>query len=107
MRLHIQKSDGHSNDHVLQTLDVDAVLVATGYSRNGHEHILEQTRHLLPTGTSDFKVARDYRVTFDEAKVDADAGIWLQGCNESTHGVSGFNYFPSPKLATAARRFFQ
>ncbi|KAI9704350.1 MAG: hypothetical protein M1836_007212 [Candelina mexicana] len=88
VRLHIQKSNGHDADDVLGTLDVDAVLVATGYTRNAHEYILERTKQLLPSNTSNFGVARDYRINFDEAKVDSNAGIWLQGCNEETHGLS-------------------
>jgi L-ornithine N5-oxygenase len=35
-----------------------------------------------------FPVRRDYKVDFDEQKLDGNAGIWLQGCNEKTHGVS-------------------
>ncbi|KAI9724315.1 MAG: hypothetical protein M1812_000382 [Candelaria pacifica] len=88
LRLHVQKSNGHNADNGSDTLEVDAVLVATGYSRNAHEYILEQTRHLLPINKSNFPVARDYRINFDENKVDANAGIWLQGCNEGTHGLS-------------------
>ncbi|KAI9815348.1 MAG: hypothetical protein M1827_002829 [Pycnora praestabilis] len=73
-----------------ESMEVDAVLVATGYVRDAHEDMLKQARHLMPGGdTPDnkWRVQRDYRIVFNE-KVDPKAGIWLQGCNESTHGAS-------------------
>ena len=84
------------HDKQKDSLDVDYVFAATGYVHNAHESILAPAEHLLPLSCSDenetspsrFRVARDYRVQFDEDKVDSEqAGIWLQGCNESTHGV--------------------
>lgn len=73
-------------------LEVDYVFTATGYRRNAHEEMLADSRALLPESQATaekFPVARDYRVLYDEAKVDGDqAGVWLQGCNEGTHGVS-------------------
>ncbi len=33
-------------------------------------------------------INRDYSVKFEPGSVHEDAGIWLQGCNESTHGLS-------------------
>lgn len=78
-----------------ECLAATMVFFATGYVRNAHERILAGTRDLLPQGCESFKVARDYRVNYDEAKVDGNAaGVWLQGCNEKTHGVST----PSPWL---------
>jgi len=74
-----------------EELDVDAVIVAAGYLRDAHELLLTNCRSLLPGGeTPDKKwsVARNYRVQFEKNTVSQDAGIWLQGCNESTHGVS-------------------
>ena len=41
-----------------------------------------------------FPVGRDYKVQYAEGKVEEGAGVWLQGCNEKTHGVS-FTFFPS------------
>jgi L-ornithine N5-oxygenase len=75
-----------------EQLTFDAVFVATGYVRDAHEGILRKTRALLRhrqrDGTGKLPVRRDYKIDFDEEKVSDDAGIWLQGCNESTHGVS-------------------
>jgi L-ornithine N5-oxygenase len=74
-----------------EDLEVDYVFTATGYMRNAHEDILSEIRGLIPEALSregKIPVARDYRVQYDEKKVDSQrAGIWLQGCNEGTHGV--------------------
>ena len=72
-------------------MDLDLVIVATGYLRNTHEDILKNAQHLMPGGEAPDKrwtVSREYRVQFEPGKVADDAGIWLQGCNERTHGVS-------------------
>jgi L-ornithine N5-oxygenase len=74
-----------------EDLEVDHVFTATGYQRNAHEDMLSETRQLLPPDLekeSNFPVARNYRIQFDETKIAREAGIWLQGCNEGTHGVS-------------------
>lgn len=66
------------------------VFIATGYTRNAHEEILSATQELLPDVQRDdgFPVARNYRVEYDKKKVEERSGVWLQGCNENTHGVS-------------------
>lgn len=69
-----------------ETLDVDLVVVATGYDRMGHKSIMRELEYLSPG--KDWAVDRDYRVQFQEGAVQDDAGIWLQGCNEATHGLS-------------------
>lgn len=74
-----------------QILDVDAVFVATGYLRNLHETLLKDARHLMPGGDlkdAKWTVQRDYRINFMDKAVSDDAGVWLQGCCETTHGVS-------------------
>ncbi|KAH7370186.1 L-lysine 6-monooxygenase (NADPH-requiring)-domain-containing protein [Rhexocercosporidium sp. MPI-PUGE-AT-0058] len=74
-----------------EDLQVDAVFVATGYERSAHEEMLVKTRGLLTEAARELKkfpVRRDYKIAFDENKVVANAGVWLQGCNESTHGLS-------------------
>jgi L-ornithine N5-oxygenase len=74
-----------------EEVEVDYVFTATGYVRNAHENILSEVRHLLPEDLQKegkFNVARDYRVKLDVGQVDGGAGVWLQGCNEGTHGVS-------------------
>lgn len=97
IRLHIQDqsllylSDDPNAKERLEVLDVDAVFVATGYRRDLHETLLQDARHLMPGGDlqdAKWQVQRDYRINFADKKVSEDAGVWLQGCNESTHGVS-------------------
>lgn len=97
IRLHIRDQSPLylSDDPVAQerheVVDVDAVFVATGYHRDLHETLLKDARHLLPGGDlrdAKWEVRRDYRLHFADKKVSDDAGVWLQGCCESTHGVS-------------------
>lgn len=79
-----------------QILDVDAVFVATGYLRNLHETLLKDARHLMPGGDlkdAKWTVQRDYRVNFENKAVSEDAGVWLQGCCETTHGVSSIRVY--------------
>lgn len=71
--------------------DFDAVIVATGYNHSVTRGLLENTRDLLPkdkTGRECWNVGRDYKLQYREGKVSANAGIWMQGCCEITHGVS-------------------
>lgn len=97
LRLHIAQGDHNPNGllygqtEVSEVLDFDAVIVATGYLRDTHEMLLKPARHLLPGGDVEGKkweVSRDYKVRFEQGTVSDDAGIFLQGCCESTHGVS-------------------
>ncbi len=77
-----------------RVLEVDLVVVATGYHRDGHEELLRSARHLMPGGDTPGKrwtVSRDYRAQLDDRKVSQSAGVWLQGCNEDTHGVRPAN----------------
>lgn len=94
----LEKSTDHS-------LDVDAVIVATGYTRTAHESMLRPVESLRAKDHSPkdskakekekeedsaggWKVHRNYRLNLDPEKVRGNAGIWLQGCNEETHGLS-------------------
>lgn len=71
---------------VESTVGFDAVLLGTGYVRNAYESILKSAKGLLHDGK--FAVGRDYGVIFKDGAVAKDSGVWLQGCNEKTHGVS-------------------
>jgi L-ornithine N5-oxygenase len=97
LRLHIAKRDLNPNGplygeaEVSEIMEFDAVVVATGYLRDSHEWLLKPARHLMPGGDGEGKkwgVTRDYKVKFEEGTVSEDAGVFLQGCCESTHGVS-------------------
>ncbi|KAG5968000.1 hypothetical protein E4U58_002043 [Claviceps cyperi] len=92
-----------------ETIEADLVIAATGYRRDAHVGMLKDAWHLLPKavpGGSEFSkgisgwnvdteqgerkiaVGRDYKVKFMPGAVAEDAGIWLQGCCEGTHGLS-------------------
>lgn len=66
------------------------VFVATGYSVSAHQAMLRPLRRLFVEGeTCGFpETERNYRVKFHKDVVRRDAGIWLQGCCEQSHGVS-------------------
>lgn len=84
------KRSDKAEDEV-EDLEVDYVFTATGYERNAHEEMVSDLRTLLPehmAAAEKLPVGRNYRVEYDEQKVGSQAGIWLQGCNEETHGVS-------------------
>ncbi|KAL1978708.1 hypothetical protein VTN31DRAFT_1567 [Thermomyces dupontii] len=68
----------------------DLVVLATGYQRDPVSGILSNLKALLsrPDSGEEFHVQRDYRLTFRPGVVRDDAGIWLQGSCESTHGIS-------------------
>lgn len=88
-----------------EDLDVDLVVSATGYRRDAHVEMLREAWSLLPAvsakgGAVDgwevqvgeqkkkMEAGRDYGVRFEEGAVQSGSGVWLQGCNEGTHGVS-------------------
>ena len=65
----------------------DCVVFATGYKSNTTETVLKKLEPLLDAPAGQFAVDRDYRLRFKEGSVSQDAGVWLQGWCESTHGV--------------------
>ncbi|KAI7214193.1 hypothetical protein KC365_g14012, partial [Hortaea werneckii] len=94
VKLHLQNNSGDycaRKQSGVETLDVDLIVVASGYQRDSHEDMLQDLRHLMPEGDAPEKrwtVRRDYGVEFAEGAVSPDAGLWLQGCNEQTHGLA-------------------
>ncbi|KAA8652309.1 hypothetical protein EYZ11_011668 [Aspergillus tanneri] len=91
MRIHLKSAREEAKNAVdegKETLEVDALMVATGYFRNAHERLLGSVQHLRPVGQEEWSPNREYRVELDPGKVSAQAGIWLQGSNEKTHGLS-------------------
>ena len=82
---------GESKCSTQEILDVDILIAATGYTRDAHEEMLGPAEFLRPDQDNEekkWRVTRDYRVVFKAGSVSDDAGVWLQGCNESTHGLS-------------------
>ncbi|PGH13041.1 hypothetical protein AJ79_03878 [Helicocarpus griseus UAMH5409] len=68
----------------------DLVVLATGYTRNPFATMLKPLEKIVePLATGEeYHVDRDYRLRFHQGKIQRDAGIWLQGCCESSHGLS-------------------
>jgi L-ornithine N5-oxygenase len=87
LRLTLEKVHSVKNEEP-EFLEVDAVIVATGYSRDAHEDMLKELEHLKPNKSGEWHVRRNYQIDFNNELVDQDAGIWLQGANESSHGIS-------------------
>ncbi|EHL01090.1 putative L-ornithine 5-monooxygenase [Glarea lozoyensis 74030] len=81
--LRFQCKDGGEEE-----MEADYVFAATGYRRNVHEDMLGSVRDLVVEEGGKMGVRRDYGVRFTEGSVDEGAGVWLQGCNEGTHGLS-------------------
>ncbi|KAJ9204032.1 hypothetical protein DTO271D3_3773 [Paecilomyces variotii] len=88
IRIHVESAKKNASPEDTEILEVDALMVATGYLRNAHEGLLEKVQQLRPAGQNEWKVGRNYGVELDRSKVSRQAGIWLQGCNENTHGLS-------------------
>lgn len=88
IRIHVESAKKNASPEDTEVLEVDALMVATGYLRNAHEGLLEKVQQLRPAGQNEWKVGRNYGVELDRSKVSRQAGIWLQGCNENTHGLS-------------------
>ncbi|KAH8809021.1 L-lysine 6-monooxygenase (NADPH-requiring)-domain-containing protein [Xylogone sp. PMI_703] len=87
------KLSGTSRDQNSYNEEITAnyIFSGTGYLRNAYEDLLKETKDLLPSNSKSerpYPVSRNYRVLYDEHKVHEKAGVWLQGCNEATHGLS-------------------
>lgn len=80
----------------------DMVVAATGYRRNPFLSILEELKPLLLSGPGNngHLVQRNYRVLFQPGSVVRDAGVWLQGSCENSHGVSLSQFFIVAHLRT-------
>ena len=89
-RIQLRVREGLTGVEIPCPESFDFVFVATGYSQSAHEAILRPLarwfangeRHGLP------QTERDYRIKFHEGIVSREAGVWLQGCCEESHGVS-------------------
>ena len=66
---------------VVDAQHYDAVILATGYERQMHRHLLAPLAEYL----GDFEVDRDYRIVTDPR---CKAGIYMQGFSQASHGLS-------------------
>ncbi|PTQ68994.1 lysine N(6)-hydroxylase/L-ornithine N(5)-oxygenase family protein [Pseudomonas sp. GV071] len=71
----------HSASGELDVHRYDAVVLATGYERQMHRHLLEPLSQYL----GDFDVDRDYRVITDAR---CQAAVYMQGFCQASHGLS-------------------
>lgn len=85
-QLRLKLKDTSNEEISTSESSFDLAILGTGYERNGHEILLEPTRHLLQENR--FAVERNYRLKFRKDAVANDCGIWLQGCCEDSHGLS-------------------
>lgn len=111
--------DGFVDASQDEIIEADLVIAATGYRRDLHVGMLKDAWDLLPKttpgdvefskgisgwnvdteqGERKIAVGRDYKVKFAPGAVAEDAGVWLQGCCEGTHGVSCLASFPVAHL---------
>lgn len=77
-----------SSKSSIETLSVDAIILATGYRRDAHIDMLKDCQGIQHNQDNLWQPERDYRLKLDPQLVEDGMGIWLQGCNESTHGLS-------------------
>ncbi|WP_434034550.1 lysine N(6)-hydroxylase/L-ornithine N(5)-oxygenase family protein [Cupriavidus sp. a3] len=80
VRLDIARRDDGA--HQLQRYD--AVILATGYRRELHQSLLAPLASYLDDARG-FQADRDYRL---QMAPGCQAGVFLQGCCEATHGLS-------------------
>ena len=71
-----------------ESVTVDAVILATGYHRDSHVEMLQDCQRINESKDGSWEPQRDYSLKLDRSQVSKDMGIWLQGCNESTHGLA-------------------
>lgn len=82
------KQAGDLRDLHPETLIVDAVVLATGYIRDVHNEILKDCQFLNFSSDGTWVTERDYNVKLNRNLVEDDVQVYLQGCNETTHGLS-------------------
>lgn len=74
-----------AKETTVTTEGYDLVVFGTGYRRNVHRQLLTSIEGLFE---GDCVIDRNYKVQFKDGAVARGCGIWLQGCNEATHGLS-------------------
>jgi L-ornithine N5-monooxygenase len=80
----LDSADGKDEDYA----SFDAVILATGYKRDQHIAMLEACQEINSSKDGSWTPNRDYSLNLDRSKVESDVGIWLQGANESSHGLA-------------------
>lgn len=86
--LTIANSSPPSLSKSTDTILFDAVVLATGYQRNAHVKMLNDCAAINGSKDGNWMAERDYQVSLNRDIVEPDVQIFLQGCNEATHGLS-------------------
>lgn len=76
------------SNQATEEVRVDAVILATGYRRDAHIDMLKDSQIINAHRDGQWRAGRDYGLELDRQRVEEGVGIWLQGCNEETHGLS-------------------
>lgn len=76
------------DEGTIETHSVDAIILATGYIRDVHNKMLEQCKDINAASDGSWEAERDYKVKLNRDLVEDDVQIYLQGCNEQTHGLA-------------------
>ncbi|MBA7497203.1 L-ornithine N(5)-monooxygenase [subsurface metagenome] len=71
-----------------EEMQFDAVVLATGYIRDVHNQMLKDCQFINGSQDGTWTAERDYQVQLNRDLVEPDVSIYLQGCNEQTHGLS-------------------
>ena len=77
-------ADKHSNGDTISSNDGHGFNNSDANNSKSNSHTASHTTSKANT----FAVRRDYSIPFPPSKVSPNAGVWLQGCNESSHGLS-------------------
>ena len=64
----------------------DLVIAATGYNHDGHMDLLRPM--MDEADLHQWSIGKNYKLHVPSWSLSPNTGIWLQGCNEETHGLS-------------------
>lgn len=89
-KVQLRVKEGLIENETVLSEKFDHIFVATGYSRSVHEDVLRPLISCFQHGENYGRpqAERDYSIKFRDGIITKDAGIWLQGCCEESHGVS-------------------
>lgn len=84
----VMRSNDPTTNQQPESMEFDAVIVATGYTRNAHVKMLEDCQMINASPEGEWLIGRDYQVHLNRDMVQEGTNIYLQGSNEATHGLS-------------------
>lgn len=84
----MDRSSQNPETDTTERTEFDAVILATGYIRDVHNQMLKECEVINGSQDGTWVAERDYQVQLNRDLVEQDVSIYLQGCNERTHGLS-------------------